>query len=221
MKQTTSYRRAVVILNKIFNAVNEYYFANELEPVTVTIQSSKSTYGHITTSRRWTNENGEATYEINISAEYLQRDICSLVATMIHECSHLYNMQNGINDVSANGFYHNKAFKKTAEEIGHLNIEKHPQYGWTITHPTAEGEKNTLDFVCEYGFDDILVSRTADGFWFTGTGTATGTGTGTPRIKKPSSTRKYKCPVCGNSTRCTKDINIICGDCLVPFVKVS
>ena len=34
------------------------------------------------------------------------------------------------------------------------------------------------------------------------------------RTKKPSSTRKYICPKCGNSCRATKTINIICGDCM-------
>ena len=34
------------------------------------------------------------------------------------------------------------------------------------------------------------------------------------RRKKPSSTRKYVCPKCGNSCRATKTINIICGDCM-------
>ena len=37
---------------------------------------------------------------------------------------------------------------------------------------------------------------------------------GGSRTKKPSSTRKYICPKCGNSCRATKAINIICGDCM-------
>ena len=37
---------------------------------------------------------------------------------------------------------------------------------------------------------------------------------GGSRTKKPSSTRKYICPKCGNSCRATKTINIICGDCM-------
>lgn len=31
---------------------------------------------------------------------------------------------------------------------------------------------------------------------------------------KRSSTRKYKCPCCGNSVRATKTVNVICGDCM-------
>ena len=45
-------------------------------------------------------------------------------------------------------------------------------------------------------------------------------GGGTP-AKKPSSTRKYVCPGCGNSLRATKDINVACLDCMEVFIKVE
>lgn len=38
--------------------------------------------------------------------------------------------------------------------------------------------------------------------------------------KKPSSTRKYQCPKCGNSIRATKDVNILCMDCNEQMLKV-
>ena len=44
---------------------------------------------------------------------------------------------------------------------------------------------------------------------------------GTDKPRKKSSTRKYYCPVCGNSVRATKDVNILCMDCNVQMIKAD
>lgn len=214
MKQLSNYQRATNYLVKVFKAVNEEYFNNELETPTITIQTSVGAYGHITTSKVW-NNNGVATYELNIGAETLARPIENVVATMIHEASHLYALMNNIKDTNNRGVYHNKRFKKIAEEMGHLQIEQHERYGWTITYPTED----TMDFCIRYGFEDILVNRESP-YSFRGIGVATaGNGTNTPKVKKPSSTRKYICPCCGNSFRATKSINVMCMDCNEQFIE--
>ena len=35
-----------------------------------------------------------------------------------------------------------------------------------------------------------------------------------PKAKKPSSTRKYVCPCCGQSIQATKEVNIMCMMCM-------
>ncbi|NCE66028.1 hypothetical protein D1159_15940, partial [Pseudoflavonifractor sp. 524-17] len=58
----------------------------------------------------------------------------------------------------------------------------------------------------------ILINRNEyGGFQVTGTGRHSGTNTTPP--PRPSSTRKYICPCCGNSVRATKTVNIACLDC--------
>ena len=216
MKALTNYQRATNYLVKVFKAVNEHYFNGELETPTITIQTSVGAYGHITTNKVW-NSNGSTSYELNIGAETIARPIENVVATMIHECSHLYALMHGIKDTSNQGVYHNKRFKKIAEEMGHLSIDKHDKYGWTITSPTED----TLDFCIEYGFDDILISRESP-YTFKGVGLPkAGSGSELPKIKKPSSTRKYICPCCGNSFRATKSINVMCMDCEVQFITAD
>ena len=42
-------------------------------------------------------------------------------------------------------------------------------------------------------------------------GTSNGAAT---KTRKPSSTRKYICPICHQSVRATKVVNILCGDCM-------
>lgn len=150
MKQLTNYQRVSNYLVKVFKAVNEEYFENELEIPTITIQSTVGAYGHVSVSKLWTN--GEtATHELNLSADYLNRPIENVVATLIHEGCHLYAMQKGIKDTSNRGVYHNKRFKELAEARG-LHIERHPRYGWTLTEPTEE----TLDFCISHDFEDMV-----------------------------------------------------------------
>ena len=213
MKKLTNYQRATNYLVKIFKAINEEYFNNELEVPTITIQSSVGAYGHVSVQKIWHNDE-TATHELNLSADYLNRPIENTVATLIHEASHLYALQNNIKDVS--GFYHNKRFKKIAEEMGHLHIERHVRYGWTITEPTED----TLDFIISYGFEDIQLVRGSQFGYTSGGGETSGNGGMVPpkRTKKPSSTRKYICPCCGNSFRATKILNVMCMDCNEQFV---
>lgn len=214
MKQLTNYQRVSNYLVKIFKAINEEYFNNELEVPTITIQSTVGAYGHVSVQKVW-HSNDVATHELNLSADYLNRPIENVVATLIHEASHLYALQNDIKDTSNRGVYHNKNFKKIAEEMGHLQIEKHDKYGWTITYPTED----TLDFIIAYGFEDIQLVRGSQ-FSFVGIGgsKAGNGGMVPPKTKKPSSTRKYICPCCGNSFRATKELNVMCMDCDEQFI---
>lgn len=214
MKQLTNYQRVSNYLVKIFKAINEEYFDNSLDIPTITIQSTVGTYGHVSVQKVWHNDI-TATHELNLSADYLNRPIENTVATLIHEASHLYALQNNIKDTSNRGVYHNKNFKKIAEEIGHLHIEKHDKYGWTITEPT----ENTIDFIIKYGFEDIQLVRGSQ-YSFSGIGGAKSGNGGMlpPKTRKPSSTRKYICPSCGNSFRATKTLNVMCMDCNEQFI---
>lgn len=220
-KQINNYQRATNYLVKIFKAINEHFFEGSLEMPTITIQSTVGAYGHISVSKIWSN-NETASYELNVSADYMKRPIENVVATLIHEASHLYALINGIKDTSNQGVYHNKKFKEIAENKGHLKIDKHEKYGWTITNPTED----TLNFIIEYGFEDIQIGRDT-GFSFAGIGgSKAGSGSlpkvaGVPKVKKPSSTRKYMCPCCGNSFRATKSIRVLCLDCEEEFVEVE
>ena len=218
MKKLNNYRRTVQYLQKIYNLINEEYFGGELEEITLTVQESVRSYGHVSISNTWFTDD-KAMKELNISANYLRRDITEVVTTLIHECSHIWNMQHDIKDTSNGYIYHNKRFKKTAEEIGRIKIDRHDKYGWTVSTPTEE----TIDFCIRNGLEDIQIGRQLDFSFGTGfTGGTSGNGTDKPvRPKKPSSTRKYICPCCGNSFRATKNINVLCMDCGEQYVKVD
>lgn len=209
MKQLTTYNRAAGYLNRIFDLLNEQYFENTLSRPTITIQSTPKAYGHFSLrDDTWISKTG-ATHEINIGAGTLSRPIENVVATLLHEMVHYYNHVNGVQDTSRGNTYHNKRFRECAEAHG-LTVEHHPTYGWSITSP---GD-SLLDFCLYNGLTDILLNRNEQyGVRVPVGGAYSGTGN-TPPLK-PSSTRKYICPCCGNSVRATKAVNIGCLDCNV------
>lgn len=213
MKETIKTSRTAGYLEKIFRAVNTDWFGGELEEPIITIQSTPRAYGHVTVSKIWKQKGEERRHELNIGAETLQRPIEEVVATIVHEAVHLYNLAHDVQDCSRGGSYHNKKFKEEAERRG-LIISHHPTYGWTLTEPSEA----LIDYIIEQGWSEIQMNR--GGGWCpppsTGGkagngGTQTGGSTEPP---KRSSTRKYVCPCCKQSIRATKAVNIICGDCM-------
>lgn len=147
MKETVKTSRTAGYLEKIFRALNAKYFNGELEEPIITIQSTPRAYGHVTVAKAW--QRGDTTrHELNIGAGTLARPIENVVATTLHECVHLWNLQNGIQDCSRGGQYHNKKFKEAAEARD-LKISYDPRIGWSITEPTDA----LCEFILEQGWE--------------------------------------------------------------------
>lgn len=216
MKETTKMSRAVGQLEKIYNTLNVDFFGGELPVPIITVQSKPRSYGHCSTAKVWQRKDGR-TYELNIAAEVLNYHIEETLDTMLHEMVHLYCREHGIQEVSRGGKYHNGKFREEAEKRG-LECYKAGQYGWN----TRPGDK-LIEYALEKGWSEILIGRNtltsgistgaAGGPAHTGAGTAQGG-------KRPSSTRKLACPLCGQSVRATRAVNILCGDCMVKMEEV-
>jgi rubrerythrin len=108
--------------------------------------------------------------------------------------------------VGDNGYYHNKRFKDTAEAHG-PTIGKHDRYGWTITITPETGAWLEEALVGEA----IQAARLPEGG---------GNGKTAGRKSKHRSI-KYVCPECGTSIRATREVNVVCGDCEVPFERAG
>ncbi|WP_455495174.1 SprT-like domain-containing protein [Gemmiger sp.] len=208
MKETVKTSRTAGYLEKIFRALNAKYFNGELEEPIITIQSTPRAYGHVTVAKAW--QRGDTTrHELNIGAGTLARPIENVVATTLHECVHLWNLQNGIQDCSRGGQYHNKKFKAAAEARD-LKISYNPRIGWSITEPTDA----LCEFILEQGWQDINMNRIECAYTSRGTGAGNAVGgAGSPGKGANSHSIKYVCPCCHNSVRATKAVNIKCADC--------
>lgn len=220
MKETVKTSRTAGYLEKMFRALNRDWFDGELEEPIITIQSTPRAYGHVTVAKTWKRKDEER-HELNLGAETLNRPIENVVATIVHEMVHLYNLAHGIQDCSRGGSYHNKKFRDEAERRG-LCISHHEKYGWTITEPSDA----LMEYILEQGWSEISMNR---GYGWTPPPSAGGKagngGQGVPGVpvvtpKKPSSTRKLMCPCCGNSVRATKAVRIMCMDCEEQMLEV-
>lgn len=196
------YVEAVETLSELFNLFNAHLFNNEVEKPIITISpdTTSGAYGWCTTQKIWKADDKEY-YEINICAEHLNRPIKEVCATLIHEMVHLDNLGKGIKDTSANGRYHNKKFKETAEAHG-LIIEKQGNIGWSKTSLQESTEKWIENNVKVTGFG---ISRA-------------------PKIKgkaagKKSKYKYYMCPCCHVKFYTVATINGTCDDCGESFVR--
>ena len=215
MKNIDKMSRTVGYLEKLYRKLNERFFENTLSMPIITVQSTPRAYGHLSINHIW-EQGEEANFELNIGAETLKRPIDEICATLIHEMTHQYNITHGVQDTSRNYTYHNEKFKTEAEKHG-IIIEKIPVYGWTKTIPSDE----LIQFCIDEQLDEILIQRKETYSLIKPKGGAKDKDNGEKtKGKAKTSTRKYQCPSCGNSFRATKDINVLCMDCMTPFIKV-
>ena len=217
MKQLTTYNRVAGYLNHIFDLLNEAFFESELSRPTITIQSTPKAYGHFSLrDDTWVSKTG-ISHEINIGAGTLARPIEEVAATLLHEMVHYYNYEHGIQDCSRGGTYHNRRFKEAAEARG-LIISHHEKYGWSLTEPGDE----LLELILDNDLTDILISRNEFyGIRVPGTGTHSTTTPPMETPRKKSSTRKYICPCCGMSVRATREVRVMCMDCMEQLIMVE
>ena len=199
---TEKYIETVKYLERLYDYCNEKLFDNGLEKPVITVQldGKNKTYGWFTCGKVWKeNDKDNGAHEINITAQYLNRPVKQIASTMIHEMCHYYAEVNNMQDTSRSGTYHNKLFKKIAEQHG-LKVECVKTIGWSHTELTPE----TDVFITAFGEHnpETIIYRAPV---FTG------------QMVKTSSTRKYICPCCQQSVRATKQVNIMCLDCNKPM----
>ena len=199
---TEKYIETIQYLEKLYEYCNGLLFEGKLKKPVITVQCDdrNKSNGWWTRKKVWkTNEKDEGEHELNITAQQLNRPVSQIAATMIHEMCHQYATVYDLQDTSRSGTYHNKLFKRIAEKHG-LRVECVRTIGWSHTELTDETAKVIDKFVTENGSKIIYRSPVFKG-----------------QAVRSSSTRKYVCPICANSVRATKAVNIICADCNEPM----
>lgn len=211
MKNIERMSRLAGELEKIFRLVNNDFFNNELPTPVITVIPTSRAYAHYTPWSAWECKD-EYKREINISSAYLNRPLENIVASLVHECVHMYNdLILNVQDTSNKGVYHNKIFKREAEAHG-LIVTRSAKYGYSHTEPSDR----LIEWVLDHDeLREIELCRITSSIAPVGVGKKTGNSDGIPNIPTSNNHhRKYICPYCGNSCRATKQINLICGDCM-------
>ncbi|MCM1441207.1 MAG: SprT-like domain-containing protein [Roseburia sp.] len=200
---TEKYIGTVAYLGKLYDYCNAKLFNGELTKPVITVQRDErnKTNGWWSVKKVWKENNeDEGEHELNMTAQQLIRPLYSteqdsICSMLIHEMCHQYAQANNMQDTSRAGNYHNKLFKKIAETHG-LTVECVATIGWSHTTLTDETAALIAEFVKDNPDNVIYRLPVLKG-----------------QCVKTSSTRKYKCPCCGQSVRATKAVNIMCADC--------
>lgn len=197
----TQSSQVVSQFEEIFTALNIKYFNGELKKAIITIGANK----RVKMAQKFTKRSisGNTTsFGIELNADQLNKPIEETIGEILHEMIHEYCSENGIKDTSSqSGAYHNKRFKEQAEAHGLIAI-RDEKYGWSITKPSQD----LIRFIDQQGWKTMNLT----GIAFTD-----------ECIDKKSSTRKWICPKCGNTIRSTKEVRVICADCMELFVKIN
>ena len=193
-------------LENLFHILNDLYFEKALPQPVITVQSTPRAYGHCSNKKIWhsgVEGEGEAYYEINIGAEYLNRSSEQTAATLTHEMIHLFCRENELEETCQNGRYHNKFFKEEAEKRD-LAVGYSRANGFFDTQPTeAFAEKlRTAGFVLEVPFARHTIEK------------------GRAKSARAKAI-KYFCPGCGQTVKSTADLNLICGNCEIPMERAE
>lgn len=220
-----TFKDAAEQLELMYNIANKHFARRGLNitlPVLVTIQSKgkHSAYGWVTAQKSWVNGNGEdLAYELNVAAESLARPTADIFNTIVHEMCHLVNIQRGVQDCT-NSQRHNKKFKEVCDRVG-LYCEQMGRFGWAATHEPGKNSnelKTILSAYIEHGNPAALEMQRKDyALKITKGGSSeegAGGGDESKPKKKKTNQRKYVCPHCGTSVRATKDVRIMCADCM-------
>lgn len=138
-------------LGLIFDKFNETKFDGTLIKPVITVQSGQKqkAYGWCSVGHRWQDNEQNGYHEINISAEYINREIPEIAETMLHEMIHLWNQQNGIRDCSKQTGRHLKQFKDACDKFG-LPVEKDSKGDWCITKLNDE----LIQLINTFGIDE-------------------------------------------------------------------
>ena len=223
--QACDLSKATEATEQAFHFLNDTLFGGKIEPVVITLQSSKGSYGHCTINKIWDDgTENHSKREINLSVDYLSIDPFHFIGTLIHEMVHSRNLDMGILDCDPSNQYHNKKFKTLAESVG-LIVTKMGHYGFAHTQ-VAMNNLNGIEPVAEQAISELILKP----FWNRadfdfqrggkiafkpvdgsgpigprgGKGSATGKGSG-------SKLKKWSCG-CTN-VRVATDFNATCNGC--------
>ena len=204
-----SIRPAIAEVERLITAVYNHYGGQkgrntDHAPVVVIIQTAgvkKKLCGHFKHDA-WELRDGGTVHEVSLTSEQLRRPVLDVMVTAWHEAVHLFNHDEGIDDVSKGG-RHNKEFVESCRQFG-LVATADGSAGFNQTVPTPEAmlwlEK---DFQPDYNAFRLFRLLPI------------------PKEPKPNKRQAWSCG-CQNVMMAAKlEFKAVCLECDNPFDKVE
>ena len=243
------YLATINVVEQIYDFLNERFFESALSKPIITIQPDEKCHalGWFVPHHIWKDGNGYSECEINLSANFLDRNKEEISSTLLHEMCHQFAYMNDIRDCCRNGYYHNKEFAQIAMAHG-LDVSRMGDRGFAHTqlNESAKTIIADLDVASNLVYRKVTLQDILEILAWEIRQEAKKKGEVIPENseefnkelnkrlaerqrelqggKKPSSTRKYVCKSCGQSVRATREVDIICGRChtaMVEDVKIA
>ncbi|MFD0085080.1 hypothetical protein [Priestia megaterium] len=111
-------RETIKELEKAFILMNSHFFKNELTPVHIILHTeSKKSSSWYTVGKTWDSGEKELS-EIHFTVDHLNNGKIPTIKALMHELIHHLANIRGESETSRNGHWHNKVYKRLAEEVG-------------------------------------------------------------------------------------------------------
>lgn len=184
------------VLMKTYNSINYNLFDGRLPASQFLVRDFSRT------KKGWSVVKEDGMYNICIFEEELLEDLNIVYMNLIHQCIHIFHMENGISDTSREGRYHNKKFKQAAESLG-LIIEYSKESG----HDTVDILEETIEKIAIPNLRRTLneaIDKDLES---------------TMRTKKVIEGKvRYYCPKCKRTAVAASTTKLICGHCNMEMV---
>ena len=184
-------------LEKAFDHFNEKLFDKRLPPVMFTLTRKRGAHGYFW-AEQFKHRDGDATHEIALNPETMDRNIEAVLSTLVHEMTHLEQQEYGT--PGKNG-HHNMEWAELMMRVGltptDTGMEGGKMTGRKVTHMIDEGGPFECAMTELMPFDiPYFTQRAAPG-----------------EKKKDLSKVKHECPSCGFKAWAKQGANLVCGDC--------
>lgn len=192
-------------LDRAFHHFNDRLFDNQLPAPVFLIHRKRGAHGYFWAEQFVHRETGERLDEIALNPHTMDRDLPSILSTVVHEMVHLKQQHFG--KPSKGG--HNREWAKMMDEVG-LEPTSTGQPGGKRT-----GKKVTHMIVPEGPFDRACRELLEQGFdlpWFSPPPEA-------GERKKDLSKVKFTCPECEAKAWAKQGSQLVCGSCSQPMVS--
>lgn len=184
-------------LERAFDHFNKELFAERLTPVMFTLTRRTGAHGYFH-AEQFKHRDGDATHEIALNPNTMDRDIRAVLSTLVHEMTHLEQELYG---KPSKGGHHNMEWANLMLAVGltptDTGGEGGKMTGRKVTHMIDEGGPFDVAFQDLMPFDIPYFTQPRE----------------KAEKKKDLSKVKTTCPCCQSKAWCKQGMRIMCCDC--------